>query len=138
MDLIEDSLNFFLIVLDRAHHADGRVQSGSVGDFGSVEVIDTMTGRTVYQVVGGMLVGPGGVSTRAFDHFEDRVALDCVVGIDRDTGAVHQATGQVGGIDHIERHVRGVVHVDGFVKHHVVAGAARAGRVRGIEVGAVV
>ena len=39
-DLVEDRLHLFLVVLHGANRADGVVESRSVGDFRSVEIID--------------------------------------------------------------------------------------------------
>src|ERR1019366_811719 len=47
-----------------------------------IEVFDAEAGRTVDPVVRRVLVGPGRVATGSPDHFEDRVGLDELVGID--------------------------------------------------------
>src|SRR4029077_16251832 len=102
MDFVEDSLDFFLIVLSRADNAHGRVESGGVGYFRGVEVIDTVARGTVHQVIGGVLVGPSRASAGSFDDFEDGIALDGVVGIDGHAVSVRQAARQAGGIDHVQ------------------------------------
>ena len=48
MNLVDDRLNLFLIILDRTYHADGIVQTTDVGNFRRVEVIDTLAGRTIH------------------------------------------------------------------------------------------
>src|SRR5262249_47027554 len=103
---IKDALDFFLVVLNRANHADSRIESGGIGDLRRVEIIDAVAGRTVHQVVSRMLVGPGSVSTGSLDYLEDRVALDGVVRIDRDAVSMRETAGQASRIDHVQRDVR--------------------------------
>ncbi len=112
VDLVDDRLNFGVVVGHHRRHAGGVVVDllqrervrGPVAqreapaeidavddaavddervDLRRVEVVDPLAGRPIDQVVRLVLVGPGRVAARLTDHLEHRVDLEELVGEDR-------------------------------------------------------
>src|SRR6267143_3240805 len=140
MDFVNDRVNFFLIVCHRADHAGSCIESVHVGDFRREEVLDALAGRTIHQVVGRVLVSPGGVATRASDDFEDRVAPDRIMRKHPHTLAILVQPVREGcGINDIQRDgwVARVL-VNALVENHRITGLAGAGSVGRIEYGSIV
>ena len=87
-----------------------------------------------------MLVRPGGVASLGLNDFEDGVALDRIVRIQRDTLTLCvDMPGQGSWINDVQRNGRITrVLVNAFVKHLDVTRLPRASRVRRVENAAVV
>jgi hypothetical protein len=139
VDLVDDPGDLLVVVVGGADHADGGVEAIGVGDLGGVEVLHAGAGGAVHQVVGGVLVRPGGVSTGGAHHLEQGIGPNELVRVDGPAVALGvELAGQPGRIDRVQRDLAGLVDVDGLVEDHGVAGAARTARVGRVEHGPVV
>ena len=102
VNLINDSPDLLLVILNGTNNAHGRIESVDVGDLRRKEVVHTLTRRTIYQIIGGMLVCPRSMAARRLHSFKDGVGSECGVRIQRHTFTIYQPARQLGGIDHIE------------------------------------
>jgi hypothetical protein len=55
--------------------------------FGQKQIVDTVTGGSVYDFVAWLLVGPGGAEAGSVDHFKDGVGSEQIVRIDGNAAA---------------------------------------------------
>ena len=100
MDLINDALDLELIILDGADHTVSIVEYADVSDFGSVKILDSVTRRTVYKIVGGMFIFPSRVSACLTHHLKDRIGPQRSVGPQSYTVAILIAVSwQLGRVD---------------------------------------
>ena len=88
VDLVNDRVHFLLIVLDGAYNTDGCIEPIHIGDFRCIEIVHTLPGRAVYEIISGMLVRPGCSASGRFHHLKDSVGLNRIVGEHRDTAAM--------------------------------------------------
>src|SRR5450759_1179244 len=139
MDFVDDGCNFFLIVLDRADHTDGGVESVDIGDFRGVEVIYALAGRAIDNVISRVFIRPGCAAASGFDHLEDRVGFHRVVRVNWFAVTLPvQSARQPSRVDDVQRNVRGRVLVDALVEHDGVASTAGTTSVGRIEQGTVI
>ena len=116
VDPVEDGLNLVVVVLLGLEVVGRPVLLARIGgcgrvraavDLGGEEVVDATTRRTRHDLVGGVLVGPGGDQPVLVGHFEDGVHLQVLVRIDGLAGGrVDRKLGWIddvlGVADHVE------------------------------------
>ena len=130
LNLIQDRLHLERVVLHRAHHAQRVVVAADVRDLRRVQIVHTLAGAAVHEVIGGVLVRPRGSAGVFFlDDVEHRVGADRIVRIERRAMSLRIDVMLQGiRIDHV---LRNSVHVnvDRLVENHLRARRPGAGRV---------